>query len=312
MSNCNKNICSSQPSLVSWTSPANIAKAGFAYPYEMLVPDQCYCIRSLETIGVNSLNPKCGHCGCSDTLTIIGNTDICGNATISGKLTVAGLIDPTGLVLDAQASEPFTTTNKTKGGIWVDDCEGCLHYNAPNTTSTILITAVDKAVNDASINKLESNITTIDSSLNTHETDIKANTAKTGISSGQITAITENTATRMSMMAAITANTAKTGITSGQSAAITANTTKTGITSEQAAKITANATKTGITSGQAAAIVANSSKLTFPGFGTKAGTVLEGNTTIISDEQITTIDKNASDIKSLTARIVALEKFHAK
>ena len=49
----------------------------------------------------------------------------------------------------------------------------------------------------------------------------------------------------------IAANTAKTGITSAQASAITANTAKTGITSGQASAITANTAKTGITSGQA-------------------------------------------------------------
>ena len=60
----------------------------------------------------------------------------------------------------------------------------------------------------------------------------------------------------------IAANTAKTGITSGQASAITANTAKTGITTAQADAITANTAKTGITSGQASAITANTAKVT--------------------------------------------------
>ncbi|MDA7591213.1 hypothetical protein N8756_06800 [Pseudomonadales bacterium] len=59
---------------------------------------------------------------------------------------------------------------------------------------------------------------------------------------------------------AITANTAKTGITSDQASAITANTAKTGITSDQASAITANTAKTGITSDQASAITANTAR----------------------------------------------------
>ena len=61
---------------------------------------------------------------------------------------------------------------------------------------------------------------------------------------------------------AIAANTAKTGITSGQANAITANTAKTGITSSQASAITANTAKTGISSGQTSAITANTAKVT--------------------------------------------------
>ena len=60
----------------------------------------------------------------------------------------------------------------------------------------------------------------------------------------------------------IATNNAKTGITSSQTSAITANTAKTGITSSQTSAITANTSKTGITSSQATAIVANTSKNT--------------------------------------------------
>jgi hypothetical protein len=60
----------------------------------------------------------------------------------------------------------------------------------------------------------------------------------------------------------IAANTAKTGITSGQTSAIVANTAKVGITTGQASAITANTAKTGITSGQASAITANTAKVT--------------------------------------------------
>ena len=72
------------------------------------------------------------------------------------------------------------------------------------------------------------------------------NTAKTGITSSQASAIV--------------ANTAKTGITSSQTSAIVANTAKTGITSSQASAIVANTAKTGITSSQTSAIVANTAK----------------------------------------------------
>lgn len=58
----------------------------------------------------------------------------------------------------------------------------------------------------------------------------------------------------------VAANTAKTGISAGQSSAITANTAKTGITAGQASAISANTAKTGITSGQASEITANTAK----------------------------------------------------
>ena len=67
---------------------------------------------------------------------------------------------------------------------------------------------------------------------------------------------------RVSANSAVAANTAKTGITSGQASEITANTAKVGITSAQASDITTNNAKTGITTQQADDIVANNAKVT--------------------------------------------------
>jgi hypothetical protein len=71
-----------------------------------------------------------------------------------------------------------------------------------------------------------------------------------------------------------------TTITTAQANEITANTAKVGITTAQANEITANTAKVGITTTQANEIIANNAKVTFPGFGTTAGTALEGNTAI--------------------------------
>jgi len=61
----------------------------------------------------------------------------------------------------------------------------------------------------------------------------------------------------------VNTNTAKTGITTSQASAITANTAKTGITTSQASAITANTAKTGITSTQASRITANHAKVSY-------------------------------------------------
>ena len=76
---------------------------------------------------------------------------------------------------------------------------------------------------------------------------------------------------------AVAANTAKTGITSDQATAIVDNTAKVGITNAQAAAITANTAKTGITTEQASAITANTAKVTFPGFGPAATQAATGD-----------------------------------
>ena len=84
----------------------------------------------------------------------------------------------------------------------------------------------------------------------------------------------------------IAANTAKTGITSGQASAITANTAKTGITSGQASAIIANTAKTGITSGQASAITANTAKVTNA---THTGDVTGATALTIADDAVTAV-----------------------
>ncbi len=94
-----------------------------------------------------------------------------------------------------------------------------------------VITAADIGANAVNTSELVDDAVTADKLANSINTEIAANTAKTGITSGQASAIT--------------ANTAKTGITSGQASAITANT----------AKVT-NATHTGDVTGSGALTIA--------------------------------------------------------
>ncbi len=67
---------------------------------------------------------------------------------------------------------------------------------------------------------------------------------------------------RVSANTDVVANTAKTGITTAQANEITVNTAKVGITPTQASEIAANTLKTGITTQQADDIVANNAKVT--------------------------------------------------
>ena len=113
---------------------------------------------------------------------------------------------------------------------------------------------------------------------------ITANTAKTGISSGQSDAITTNTSkvgyteALVSANTDVAANTAKTGITSEQTSSITANTAKTGISSGQSDAIIANTAKTVITSDQSDAITANTSKVGYTEAAVSANTAVVANT----------------------------------
>ena len=92
-------------------------------------------------------------------------------------------------------------------------------------------------------------------------TAVAANTAKTGISAGQASAITANTSKiSYTAAAAVAANTAKVGITGEQAADIVTNTAKISYTA--GAAVTANTAKVGITTTQASNITANNAKVT--------------------------------------------------
>ncbi len=95
--------------------------------------------------------------------------------------------------------------------------------DAPNATLT------------SAYNAISADVTVLESEMDATEAATALNTAKTGITSGQASAITTNTA--------------KTGITSGQASAITTNTAKTGITSGQDPAISTNTAATGTTAG---------------------------------------------------------------
>lgn len=58
-----------------------------------------------------------------------GIITLTGDTTINGKLTVTGLIDPTGLLLDSQATVPFSATG-SNGGIWVNNSGELVYTNS--------------------------------------------------------------------------------------------------------------------------------------------------------------------------------------
>lgn len=87
------------------------------------------------------------------------------------------------------------------------------------------------------------------------------------------------TEARVSANTSVAANTAKVGITTQQASDITTNNAKVGITTQQASDISTNNAKVGITTQQAADIVTNNSKVSMV-LGTTAGTALEGDTVI--------------------------------
>ena len=196
------------------------------------------------------------------TTAVFGKTSASNQADISTLLSIS---DITGLSAQLAtkigADDAITLTNKT--------------IDAGNNILTSIPTDIDSnSLSIAQISGLQIDLTTKDDSiaLNTAKTgittaqvsEIVTNSAKTGISTAQASEIIANTAkTGISSAQAseIAANTSKTGITSAQASDILANTAKTGISSAQASAITASTAKVGITSAQASAIVANSANI---------------------------------------------------
>jgi len=176
-----------------------------------------------------------------DTLDIDGNADISGNLTLSGTY-------PRILFTDSNSDDDYSIIN---------DNGTFIVYNDTDSSTAFAIAGNNNA---------------------TFAGDITVGGTVDGID----------------IATDVAANTAKTGITSGQASAITANTAKTGITSGQASAITSNSAKTGITSEQASAITANTSKVSFPGLGTTSTKALAGNTTTISSAQASAITANTA------------------
>ena len=118
-------------------------------------------------------------------------------------------------------------------------------------------------------------------------TDVAANTAKTGITSEQTSAITANTdkaGYSDAAAAAVALNTAKTVITSDQSDAITANTDKVSYSDAAAAAVALNTAKTVITSDQSDAITANTDKVGSTGLSGLSDALVETNSLYIGND----------------------------
>ena len=131
-------------------------------------------------------------------------------------------------------------------------------------------------------NQAASTISDFDTEV-ANNTAVAANTAKTGITSGQA--------------GEITANTAKTGITSGQAGEITANTAKISYSTTASNTVAANTTLLGATAGTVSAskalIVDSSKDLTGINDLTIAGDLtVNGTNTIINSTTLTVDDKN--------------------
>jgi hypothetical protein len=139
--------------------------------------------------------------------------------------------------------------------------------NASSISTNVTNIAANTTTGSTNATNIASNDTDIVTNalgISTNVTNIAANTAKTGITSGQASAITANTAKTgitSQQSSDITTNNAKVGITTTQANEIAANTLKAGITAQQSSDITANNSKTGITTQQASDITTNNSKI---------------------------------------------------
>ncbi len=181
----------------------------------------------------------------------------------SGTISVSAGSDTTVSSMSFNTSDGVLTLTDSAGNDTTVDLDGRFITSQTDTQDLSISGRVISLVNGGSVtvpasssndfttahkNKVDFLTVTQAVDLDTMESNIATNNAKTGITSSQASAIT--------------ANTAKVGITTSQANAITANTAKVGITSSQASAITANTAKVGITTAQANAITANTAKVT--------------------------------------------------
>ena len=178
---------------------------------------------------------------------IVANTAKTGITTEQANAIIANT-DKVGITTQ-QASD--ITTNNAKVGITAQQSSDITTNNAkisyPSADSTkVGFISVTQAVD-----------------LDTIESDVATNNAKTGITAQQTSDIITNNA--------------KVGITTQQAADIVTNNAKVGITTQQAADIVTNNAKVGITTQQASDITTNNAKISFDSTSsTKLGTIAEG------------------------------------
>ena len=149
-------------------------------------------------------------------------------------------------------------------------------------TDNITEGTTNKFTTAANLTKLGNISVTQAVDLDTIESDVATNNAKVSMVLGTTagTALEGDTALLQLGTISTTALAGDTTTISAQQASdITANNAKVGITTQQASDITTNNAKVGITTQQAADIVTNNSKVSMV-LGTTAGTALEGDTVI--------------------------------
>nr|WP_287413328.1 hypothetical protein [Pseudodesulfovibrio sp.] len=177
-----------------------------------------------------------------------------------------------------------------------------------NTAKVSYTDAAAVALNTAKVSYTEA--------LVSANTDVAANTAKTGITAAQADKITANTVkvgyteALVSANTDVAANTAKTGITAAQADEITANTVKVGYTEALVSAntdVAANTAKTGITAAQASEITANTVKVGYTEALVSANTDVAANTakTGITAAQADEITANTAKVGYTEALVSA-------
>ena len=200
-----------------------------------------------------------------------------------GTTSTTALAGDTTTITAQQAAD--ITTNNSKVGITTGQADAIVANTAKTGITTeqanAIIANTDKVgittqqASDITTNNAKVGITAQQSS------DITANNAKISYPSADSTKVSFISVTQAvdldTIESDVATNNAKTGITAQQTSDIITNNAKVGITTQQAADIVTNNAKVGITTQQASDITTNNAKISFDSTSsTKLGTIAEG------------------------------------
>tara|TARA_R110000765_G_scaffold372592_1_gene463045 strand:+ start:20395 stop:22893 length:2499 start_codon:yes stop_codon:yes gene_type:complete len=200
-----------------------------------------------------------------------------------GTTSTTALAGDTTTITAQQAAD--ITTNNSKVGITTGQADAIVANTAKTGITTeqanAIIANTDKVgittqqASDITTNNAKVGITAQQSS------DITTNNAKISYPSADSTKVSFISVTQAvdldTIESDVATNNAKTGITAQQTSDIITNNAKVGITTQQAADIVTNNAKVGITTQQASDITTNNAKISFDSTSsTKLGTIAEG------------------------------------
>jgi hypothetical protein len=246
---------------------ANLENKRIKDTYEGLIKTNDNNAISSEVVLTDGAGNSTGVSVSTDGRVVASGTISFGSLKDTGEnITITKFVDQA----DGIASNNNDTTIPTTAAVksYVDSTELNDVTSVNSQTGAVVLDTDNIAEGSSNLYYTESRVSA--------NSSVAANTAKNSYPSADATKVGHITITQAvdldTLESNVATNNAKTGITAQQASDITTNNAKVGITTSQANAITANTAKVGITTDQANAIIANTAKNSYPsGDATKVG-----------------------------------------